>query len=537
MGPRRRVVSFAEAEGRRTRAPSSPTVVKGGMALVRARDVQLLVNAEDRPASDGQVFDRVNPVTKTICGSAAAATIADADAAVAAAAAAFPDWSRTGPSLRRGCLLKAAGMVEQRSDEFAAVMAEETGATNRWSAFNVRIAAAMLRESASLTTRITGEIIPGDIPGATSFAMRQPVGVVLSIPPWNAPLILGVRSVATPLACGNTVVLKSSELCPQTHRLIGEIMLEAGMAGGVVNVLSNAPGDADRVVHALIAHPAVRRINFTGSTRVGRSIALMAAQHLKPVLLELGGKAPLVVLADADLEAAAQAAAFGAFFNQGQICMSTERLIVEAPVADRFAKMVAGLARPLVAGDRLATDVPLGPVIGTDAVRRLKGLVEDAVSKGAQIIAGGGFHDTCMDATVIDYVTPSMRIYREESFGPVAALIRVGDAEEAVRVANDTEYGLAASVYSSDFSRAFEVAMQIDSGICHINSPTVQDEPQMPYGGVRDSGHGRFGGTAAINEFTELRWISYTARPGEYPDQAFLMDRCTNSRKGHIDPD
>lgn len=481
-------------------------------------DVQLLVNAEDRPASDGQVFERVNPITSTVSGSAAAATIADANAAVAAAAAAFPDWSRTGPSHRRDCLLSAADIVERRAGAFTTVMAEETGATKRWSEFNVRIAAAMLRESASLTTQILGEIIPSDTPGMTSFAVRKPVGVVLSMPPWNAPLILGVRSIAAALACGNTVVLKSSELCPRCHRMIGEVMQEAGIQGGVVNVLSNAPGDAGQVVQALIAHPAVRRINFTGSTRVGRSIAQLAAEHLKPVLLELGGKAPLLVLADADLEAAANAAAFGAFFNQGQICMSTERLIVEAPVADRFAEIIGGLARPLIAGDPLATGAPLGPVIGGDAVRRLKSLVEDAVSKGAEIIAGGGFHDTYMDATVIDYVTPSMRIYREESFGPVAALIRVGNADEAVRVANDTEYGLAASVYSRDFTKAFDVAMQIDSGICHINSPTVHDEPQMPYGGVKDSGHGRFGGMAAIGEFTELRWITYTGQPGKRAD-------------------
>ena len=220
-------------------------------------------------------------------------------------------------------------------------MADETGATEAWGRFNVTLAAAMLREAAALTTQVVGEIIPSDRPGVTALALRQPVGVVLGLAPWNAPVILGVRAIAAPLACGNTVVLKGSEICPHTHRLIGEACRDAGLGEGVVNVVSNAPADASRIVEALIAHPTVRRVNFTGSTRVGRQVAELAARHLKPALLELGGKAPLIVLDDADLDEAVAAAAFGAFMNQGQICMSTERLIVDETIADAFAAKLA----------------------------------------------------------------------------------------------------------------------------------------------------------------------------------------------------
>jgi acyl-CoA reductase-like NAD-dependent aldehyde dehydrogenase len=375
----------------------------------------------------------------------------------------------------------------------------------------------MLREAAAMTTRIGGEVIPSDRPGLMAMAIRQPVGVVLGIAPWNAPVILGARAIAMPLACGNTVILKASEICPATHGLIGDALREAGLGDGVVNVISNAPADAAAIVEALIAHPVVRRVNFTGSTRVGRLVAEVAARHLTPALLELGGKAPFVVLDDADLDEAVRAAAFGAFMNQGQICMSTERIVVDAAVADAFAEKLARKAASLIAGDPRRAATPLGSVIGLEAVERIDALVKDAVSRGARILAGGHARGTLMDATVLDHVTSAMRVYNEESFGPVVSIVRVSGMDEAVRVANDTEYGLAAAVFGRDVTRAMRVARRIESGICHINGPTVQDEAQMPFGGMRDSGYGRFGGTAAIHEFTELRWITIAGQPGHYP--------------------
>ena len=422
-----------------------------------------------------------------------------------------------GPAARRTKLMSAASLLEARVDQFIVTMAAETGATEGWARFNVGLAANMLREAAAATTRISGDVIPSDKPGLMAMALRQPVGVVLGIAPWNAPVILGVRAVAMPLACGNTVVLKASELCPATHALIGEVLHEAGLGGGVVNVVTNAPADASRIVEALISHPVVRRVNFTGSTRVGRIVAEIAARHLTPVLLELGGKAPFVVLDDADLDEAVAAAAFGAFMNQGQICMSTERIVVDQKVADVFVEKLARKATTLVAGDPRQTLTPLGSVIDRDAVDRIDGLIKDAVSRGARIVAGGHSRGTLMDATVIDHVTPSMRIYGEESFGPVVSIVRVSGVEEAVRVANDTDYGLASAVFGRDVMRALAVARRIETGICHINGPTVHDEAQMPFGGMKDSGYGRFGGNAAIQEFTELRWVTIATQPGHFP--------------------
>jgi acyl-CoA reductase-like NAD-dependent aldehyde dehydrogenase len=349
------------------------------------------------------------------------------------------------------------------------------------------------------------------------MAVRQPVGVVLAIAPWNAPVILGIRSIAMPLACGNTVVLKASELCPATHHLIGEVLRDAGFPAGVVNIITNAPDDAHEIVEALIAHPAIRRINFTGSTRVGRIIAQAAAPYLKSVLLELGGKAPMLVLDDADLDAAVDAAAFGAFMNQGQICMSTERLVVDEKIADAFVAKLAAKAAKLPAGDPAKGNVVLGSVVNAQAIKRLAALLQDATGKGAKLAAGGGMEGTIMQATVLDNVDSSMRIYLEESFGPVVSVIRVDGDEEAIRVANDTEYGLSAAVFSRDIGRAMGVASRIESGICHINGPTVHDEAQMPFGGVKASGYGRFGGKAAIDEFTELRWITIQNGPRHYP--------------------
>jgi len=362
------------------------------------------------------------------------------------------------------------------------------------------------------------KIIPSDVPGSLAMGVRQPAGVVLGIAPWNAPIILGVRSIAMPLACGNTVILKASEVCPATHRLIGAVLTEAGLGDGVVNVITHEPKDAETVAEALISHPAVKRVNFTGSTRVGRIIAAMAAKYLKPVVLELGGKAPLIVLDDADIDAAVDATVFGAFANSGQICMSTERVIVHEKVADEFASKLAKRVAALPSGDPRKGDVVvLGAVVGKPTVDRVLKLVQEASAKGAKVLCGGESDGTIMKGIVVDKVTPDMSLFREESFGPQVSITRVKSAEEAVKLANDTEYGLSASLFTRDIARGIELAKQIESGICHINGPTVHDEAQMPFGGVKASGYGRFGGKAGVNEFTELRWITIQTTPRHYP--------------------
>ncbi len=463
-------------------------------------------------------FERINPMTGEAASSAEAMQPADIPAIAARAQAGFEVWSKMGPNARRAVLMKAADALEAKKDDFVAAMMGEIGATAGWAMFNLMLAAGMIREAAAITTQISGEVIPSDHEGTIAMALREPVGVMLGIAPWNAPIILGVRAVAVPLACGNSVILKASESCPRTHALIIEALEEAGFPEGTVNAVTNAPADAADVVGALIDAPEVRRINFTGSTAVGKIIAKRAAEHLKPVLLELGGKAPMVVLEDADLDEAVKAAAFGAYMNQGQICMSTERIIVVDSVADEFAKRFKAKVETMPVGDPREGNTPLGAVVDTATVEKCYALIEDAVGKGAELLTGGETtQNVLMPAHLVDKVTPEMKLFRDESFGPVVGIARARDEAHAIELANDTEYGLSAAVFTKDTARGLKVARQIQSGICHVNASTVSDEPQMPFGGMKASGYGRFGGKAGIDAFTELRWITFETEPGHYP--------------------
>ncbi len=480
-----------------------------------ATAISLRVGGEPRETS--ATFDRINPVTGEIATTAPASSVADANAACDAAAAAFPAWSALGPNARRALLNKAADALEAKAPQFIDAMMAEIGATQGWAGFNLMLAAGIVREAAAMTTQISGEVIPSDKPGCIAMALREPVGVMVGIAPWNAPIILGVRAIAMPLACGNTMVLKASEQCPRTHALIVEAFEEAGLPKGAVNLVTNAPKDAAEIVGALIDHPAVRRINFTGSTAVGKIIAKRAAEHLKPVLLELGGKAPLIVLDDADLDEAVKAAAFGAFMNSGQICMSTERIIVVDAIADAFVAKFREKVGTMPVGDPREGKTPLGAVVDEKTVAHVSSLIADAVGAGAVQVNGGEANGVLMPAHVIDKVTPEMKLFRDESFGPVVAVIRAKDEAEAIALANDTEYGLSAAVFTRDTARGLRVARQIESGICHVNGPTVHDEAQMPFGGVKASGYGRFGGKAGVAEFTDLRWITVETRPGHFP--------------------
>jgi vanillin dehydrogenase len=438
--------------------------------------------------------------------------------AVEAADEAFPDWSAMTPGERGSLLQRASELLMERQPEIAALVTEETNGTLGWGMFNVQLAAGMLAFYANQADVSADEQeIPSHIPGKRAKAVRQPVGVVVGIAPWNAPVVLGVRAVAAPLAYGNTVVLKASELCPRTHASIVDVLKDAGVPEGAINLVTNDPEDAAAVVEELIAHPAVRRISFTGSTRVGRIIAETAARHLKRVLLELGGKAPLVVLADADLEQAVAAATFGSFMHQGQICMSTERIVIDRSVAEEFAHKLGERASALTVGDPREQDTQIGPLVNEDALARVTEHFEDAVAKGAKVITGGKANGLYFNPTVLTNVTPEMRVYSEESFGPIVAIVPVDGIDEAVRVANDTEYGLSSAIFSRDIDAALSVAARLQTGMCHINDATVNDEPPMPFGGVKHSGWGRFGGKAALEEFTELRWITIQDGPRHYP--------------------
>ncbi|MBY6708646.1 aldehyde dehydrogenase [Rhodococcus sp. BP-241] len=484
---------------------------------VAVRTTHLFIGGRQVDAEGGRSFDTVEALTGTPIARVAAASVADVDKAVTAAAEAFADWSSRPPSARRAVLSTAARLMRERADELVAMMSREMGATLPWCRFNVHVATTMLDEAAAQAYSAVGEVIPSDVPGLTALGVRQPVGVVVGIAPWNAPLILGVRSVVWPLVWGNTVVLKSSEQTPCTQAAIVEILHEAGAPTGVVNLISNAPEDGPAIVEALVAHPHVTRVNFTGSSRVGRIIGELGGRHLTRVLLELGGKAPFLVLPDADLEEAAAAASFGAFMNQGEICMSTERIVVLRDVADEFSALLSARAGRLVVGPPSDAASQVGPLVHSAAVDHVVALIDDARAKGADILTGGSADGLFVAPTVVRGVTPAMRIYDEESFGPVVSIIEVDSVDEAVAVANDTEYGLSAAVFGRDAAAALDVASRIRSGICHINGATVHDEAQMPFGGVGASGWGRFGSRAALDEFTDLRWITIQSGSRHYP--------------------
>lgn len=479
---------------------------------------QLILDNQTVPAKSGATFNRSHPDSGEVITSAAAGGVEDAVAAANSAHAAFASWRNTAPSERRRLLLKAADVLETKTPQFIEVMAAEVGAAALWAGFNVHLAANLFREAASMVTQIQGETIPTDKPGALSMTVRQPVGVVLSIVPWNGPVVLAARAIAYPIACGNTVVFRASEASPKTHLLVAEALVEAGFPPGVLNVVTNAPKDAPEVIDALIAHKAVRRINFTGSTRVGRIIAQKAAIHLKRCLLELGGKSPQVVLDDADIDEAVKAAVFGSFLYQGQICMSTERLVVDEAIADEFVAKFAARAQELPMGDPRANPAcVIGPMVTSESGPRLNAMIDDALSKGATLVCGGKASGAVMPATIVDHVKAGMKIYDEETFGPITTVVRVKGVEEALHVANDSAYGLSSAVFGRDVTRALGVAMRMDCGSVHINGSTVQNEAQAPYGGTKDSGYGKFDGRAVIDEFTELKWITVEPSVQNYP--------------------
>jgi acyl-CoA reductase-like NAD-dependent aldehyde dehydrogenase len=461
-------------------------------------------------------FEDLDPYTDEVVAEVPAGGREDARRAIDAAVDACPAWASSPPAERHGVFLKAADALERRRDEVVSLLARETGATFGFGMFQMQFVPNLLRQAAALAYAPLGEILPSDT-GAFSMGIRRPVGVVGAIAPWNAALILSARSIAAPLALGNSVVLKPSELSPIVGGTIwGEIFAEAGLPEGVLGIVTHAPGEAAPIGDELIEHPAVRRLNFTGSTATGRRLAEAAGRQLKRVVLELGGYNPLLVLADADLEYAVNASAFGAYMHQGQICMSARRIIVERVVADEFTARLSEKTAGLKAGDPKEPDTIIGPLITRQALETVKRRVDEAVQKGARVLAGGQAVGPCFQATLLDDVPPDSEFAQQETFGPVAALEVVDSAEEAVSRANSTAYGLASGIITQDMDRGLALAQRIEAGIVHINDQPVADEPQMPFGGVKDSGFGRFGGTAAVAEFTDLRWIT-AGEPHPFP--------------------
>lgn len=479
----------------------------------------LFIGGRWTPSGSGNTYETLNPFTGKPATRAAAATVADVDRAVQSAHQAFGGWAALPPGQRREYLYTAADAVEARASELSDAITTEMGGPAAWGRYNVKVLAEKLRFAAGAAYQcLTGEVIPSDNPSRTMIAIRKPSGVVASLVPWNAPALLVGASVPAALVLGNTVVIKASEQTPSTHGLVAACFADAGFPAGVVNLITNAQENAAEVVEALIAHPGVRRVHFTGSTRIGRIIAEKAGAHLKRAVLELGGKASCIVLADADLDHAVSAAAFGSFANSGQGCLSTERIIVDKSIATEFCRRLAAVAGNIVYGDPRNSETVLGPVINAAAIRRLTELVQDAVASGAELLAGGKAEGPCFAPTVLSGVTPTMRVYREESFGPLASVVFVDGSEEALRVANDNDYGLSSAIFSRDLTLALDLAKRLNVGMSHINGATLDDEAQIPFGGVKDSGYGRSGGLIGIEEFTELQWITIEgSQPPHYP--------------------
>jgi acyl-CoA reductase-like NAD-dependent aldehyde dehydrogenase len=482
------------------------------------KEFKMYINGEWATAPDGEFYDDFNPYTGEVFARVASGKRADAKRAVEAASAALPAWSHTLPSERQRLFLKAADILETKKDEIINVLAEETGCAFGFAMFQASFTPQLLRESASQVHQANGEIIPSDMPSAFHMAIRQPVGVVAGIGPWNAALILSLRSICMPIAYGNTAVLKpSTESSVAGGILIAEVFHQAGFPKGVLNVVTNGPGRSSDIGDEFIENPKVRRINLTGSTTVGRQLAEKAGRHLKRVALELGGQNPMIILPDADIDYAVNAAAFGAFLHQGQICMSTRRILIDKSIAasftEKFVKKVSGLK----VGNPKDPETIIGPIINKYQLEDIKNSVEAAVRDGAKVLCGAKSEGLCYYPTVLTNIKQGSPFSYEETFGPVVSIIEVENEEQAIAIANETAYGLSSAVITRDFNKGLAIAERIESGIVHINDQTVHDEPQVPFGGIKDSGWGRFGGRAGLEEFTELRWISMQRHPRQYP--------------------
>ncbi|KAG7292583.1 hypothetical protein NEMBOFW57_002618 [Staphylotrichum longicolle] len=425
-------------------------------------------------------FNVVSPASGKVVHEAGSASEADVRATVDAAADAFKTWRKALPRTRRDIFLKVAEVMERRKEELGEYMMNETGCPRQWADFNIMTAKDLVIDVAGRVAALEGTM----------------------------PTTADEGTVLFPIAAGNTAILKGSELCPRTMWGLCSVFHEAGLPDGVLNLLFHEPANAAAITQMLIADPHVKKINFTGSTLVGRIIGKLAGEHLKPVLLELGGKAPAIVWEDADLDNAAVQCALGAFLNSGQICMSTERIIVHKKIRAEFEKKLVGAIDNIFGAQ---TDVPV--LINSVGVAKNKKLIADALSKGASLLYGDANAEessaTRMRPVVISGATAEMDIYKTESFGPTVALYEIETEEEALRIANDTEYGLTSAVFTEDLRRGLRFAKEIETGAVHINSMTVHDESALPHGGAKASGHGRFNAAHGLSEWVRTKTITY----------------------------
>ena len=474
---------------------------------------QLYINGEWKNTVTGYISQDKNPADDSIFAQVHFAGREEVDEAIASAQKAWKPWANTAADEKERILLKAADWMQEHIDEVADVLMGESGSAFGKAYFEAGFAVDILRAAAGECRRVFGEV-QQQAPGEISMIRRLPLGVVAGIAPFNFPLLLALKKVAFALAAGNTFVLKPASATPVSGVMIAKALDAAGLPKGVFNLV---PGSGEAVGKMLVEDERIRMVAFTGSTAVGKGIAAKASQRLKKYTLEMGGKNPLILLKDFDVEQAVKIAGFGAFFHQGQICMCTSRMIVEEPVYDQFCEKFTAYARTMKVGDPHQQDTIIGPLIKQEQCQIIDSQIKDAVSKGAVLLTGGTHEGNYYQPTVLSNVTPDMRIFYEESFGPVTSIIKAKDERDAVRLCNDNEYGLSSSLLTNDLSKAMALSLDMEAGMVHINNATVSDNSTVAFGGVKNSGVGREGGSYSIDEFTELKWITVQYTPAQFP--------------------
>jgi len=468
-------------------------------------------------SSSSRTSERRNPANlDEVIGLAPLSTREETRQAVAAALAAFPKWRDTPAPVRGRVISKAALLMEEQKDDLALLMTREEGKALKDALGEVRKSINILEFMAGESRRIGGETVPSELPKNFAYTLKQPLGVVGAITPWNFPISIPVWKIAPALVAGNTVVFKPATLTPFTGAKVVEIFERAGVPAGVLNMVVGSGGE---VGDELLQHPDVRAVSFTGSTEVGSELYAQGARRMKKCQCEMGGKNPLVILADADLPLAVESAVFGAFASTGQRCTATSRVVIEEAVADRFVEMLVERARKLRVGNGLEPGIDVGPAVDEAQMKTDLRYIEIGKKEGKLLLGGGRLSGGAFDRgyfvapTIFDHVAPGSSIAQDEIFGPVLSVIRVKNFEEALRVANSVRYGLSSSLYTNDAAKIFEFIDRIETGITHVNSPTVGGEAQLPFGGMKGTGVGlREMGRVAIDFYTELKtvYIDYT---------------------------
>lgn len=478
------------------------------------KEYKLFIGGEWVASSTGTIVDDMNPATGKVYARVHQASQADIDKAIAAAYAARVAWGNSLAKEREAILIKAADVLASRIPEVAEVLIDEAGSGFGKAMFEASFVVNLLRSAAGECRRINGETMPSDSPGLFSMSVRRPLGVIAGIAPFNFPFLLACKKVAMALASGNTFVLKPASYTPVTAMKIAEIFEAAGLPPGVLNVI---PCQGSTLGDSLVADPRIRMVTFTGSTEVGKQLAIEAGRHLKKITLEMGGKSPLIILKDADLDYAVNAAAFGVFLHQGQVCMANSRIIVEEPIYEAFCAKFTAKVKSYQMGDPHDPHTVIGPLIDAKQCVFIDGHVKDAVARGACLLTGGRSEGNFYEPTVLAGVTAEMLVFKEESFGPVVSVIKVKDSEEALAVANDSCFGLSSAVITNDLQKAMDLSQRIEAGMVHINNCTAYDEPHVPFGGTKDSGFGREGGKYSMDEMTEVKWITIQMGQRHFP--------------------